>query len=509
MIRPPPYRYTASNYHAAFILLLCAAWFSAQALAGSAFNAIVHSQQATINKVETFVGSTKLTVETKPTNKKSGGEKVITVSDPEVAKSLQNAKPASEIVVPVISKEDGRDSLAFKTKATQEWTETVDKKLDAKEQTRVEGVTTAVSKVDDAVASYLKDPTQANEAARDQSYAGTLDQLIEAYANATDPEVRTRLAQVYSSMGTEQKAWYGRDDNYRPEVYKAIYDTASSCVALVDQADDRPFASGALIGEDLILTCSHQVADRDADDLQVWFDYESGNPNDPRIEKCKVLSRVFNGTPPRGDPTLSPLDFSVWKIQRPPGAKARQPLKLITKRVRRGVPIYLIGHPQRAPQTVHDNAWILFPFEASQNEMKELRIAVNAELIGRKGSSALLTDHFMKSYVPIPVPGGDRIFRYIGDWGGRRLPLIGVDSDTFKGDSGSPAILREKGAVIGILIEGQPDQGEFGSNPTRETHGYHAGWTYHERVLPIREIVSELDDSVTDWRTLYKPAFSN
>lgn len=508
MIRPPPCRYTASNYHAAFILPLCAAWFSAQALAGSSFNAIVHSQQATIKQVETFVSSTKLTVETKPKNKKSGGEKVITVSDPEVAKSLQNAKPASEIVVPVISKEDGKDSLAFKTKATQEWTDTVDKKLDAKEQTHVEGVTTAVSKVDDAVASYLKEPTQANEAARDESYAISIRELVETYANTTDPEVRTRLAKQYSSMGSEKKAWYGRDDNYRPEIYKAIWNTAASCVALVDAYDNRPFASGALIGQDLVLTCAHEVADRTADNLQVWFDYESGDPNDARIEKCTVLSKVWVGEPPNNDASISPLDFSVWKIQRNPGAIARKPLKLITNRIRRGVPIYLIGHPSRAPQTVHDNAWVLFPFEATEAEMKELRIAVNAEFIGTKGSASVATDHFIKSYVPISLPTGEHLFRYIGSWGGRKLPLIGAECDTFKGDSGSPAILREKGDLIGILVEGQPDQGDFGSNPTRDTRGYRGGWTYHERILPIREIVAQLDASVADWRTLYKPEFA-
>jgi hypothetical protein len=342
---------------------LCAPWFSRQTLAGSPFNAIVHSQQATINHVETLVGSTKLTVEKKPKGKKSGGEKIITLSDPEAAKSLQNAKPAIEIVVPVISSEDGKDSLAFKTKATQEWTETIDKKLDAKEQTGVEGVTTAVSKVDDAVTSYVKEPTQANEAARDESYAMSLRELIEAYAHTADPEVRTRLAKQYSFMGSEKKAWYGRDDNFRPDIYKAIWNAAASCVALVDAYDNRPFASGALIGQDLILTCAHEVADRTADNLQVWFDYESGDPNDKRIEKCAVLSKVWVGQPPKNDGSMSPLDFSVWKIQRGPGAIARKPLKLITNRIRRGVPIYLIGHPSRAPQTVRGYCFLSRPLK--------------------------------------------------------------------------------------------------------------------------------------------------
>jgi V8-like Glu-specific endopeptidase len=435
--------------------------------------------------------------------KAGGSTKTVNVEGVGNAAIVRNASAYKEVAIPVIN--TSNDKVTAKTPSTLKWEEKLEKNI-GDQKSLVQDVSDEVKNIEAAVEAYLKEPNASTGQRRDQSYDNVLTALINTYSKTNDPEMRAHLASLYGRFLSEQKAWYGvHDNNYRPVVYQGIYNSAASCVGIVDHGESRPFASGVLIGENLILTCRHMVSERIPVDLRVWFDYQDGNPN--TAEQCKVISRIDVSDTP-DDPKLSPLDFCLLTIERKPNSKVRHPLPISTANVRRGMPIYLIGHPSQAPQTVHDNAWVLFPYMVSPSTMKELRIAVNAELVGKGSTSAIATDHFIESYKPDTV-GGQQIFRYIGNWEGQSLPMIGAECETFKGDSGSPAILRERGAIIGILIQGQPDQADYGTNPTRDVHGYSAGWVYHEKILPMGPIVDYLDrhPETADWRVKYKPIF--
>jgi hypothetical protein len=61
-------------------------------------------------------------------------------------------------------------------------------------------------------------------------------------------------------------------------------------------------------------------------------------------------------------------------------------------------------------------------------------------------------------------------------------PKIGIVADTFTGNSGSPVYDRDDHCIVGILTGGAPDSGQRQG----------ASWQFHETVLPMPAILSDL-----------------
>lgn len=463
--------------------------------------AIYNDTEATVKLVDPDKNTLLLT--TVPANpNKSPVEKQITVEDERSATILNNVADQPNIVKPVISSAGSVESV--ETKSTQKWS-TLDTKIAPGELSKLKEVDKAIADLKGDLAEYLQTQDKDAKSSLITAYEDTRQRIVNAYHNTSNPQTKTHLASQYSSFASEEKAWHGRDDNYSPDIYLDIYKTAASCVAVVDRSTQTPLTSGALIGQNLILTCAHKVAEKEPEEIEIWFDHKYGNAGSPNIEKCNVVKLVAKGDPL--DTTTTPLDYSLWEITRSKPEISRPIMPLNTGPVGRGTSIYLIGHPSATSQIVHDNSWVLFPFEASETEYAALETAIHGEFISAtNGSSLNLANLFMSSYKPFTTPSGNRRYRYIGSWSDKVLPFIGIESDTFKGDSGSPAIIRKTDStVIGILIEGQRDQGNFGTNASRMVDGYKSGWAYHERLLPTKVIVEQLNTKVPQWKTMYGP----
>jgi hypothetical protein len=185
-------------------------------------------------------------------------------------------------------------------------------------------------------------------------------------------------------------------------------------------------------------------------------------------------------------------DFAVLEVgvDTPDGNHAGDlyPVQCLSlSRVKRDDPLYLIGHPLGDPRTVHDNTFVYFPFRVTELEFTELEMAVRSEFLGSDDELMRLGE-FRDSYQQRNL-GGQTVYENFSlRW--QLQPTIGVDSDTFHGNSGSPTYSRKTHRVVGILFDGEDDL----DNP------WQVGWRAHEAVLPIEAVVDRLDAVHPQWR---------
>lgn len=280
---------------------------------------------------------------------------------------------------------------------------------------------------------------------------------------------RTRIAGQYALSKRSEKAWYGRDDNYRPEIYQLIRNRSRSCVGIFHRNGDlssKPVGSGVLIGSNLILTADHVIekAESAEDEFDVVFDYEEmREPGTGVLKRVDTVSRhrivkVLYSCGQQGrriDDFTTPADFALLEIN-PLNTLGKPipsdviPVSLDASTLSHETPIFLIGHPQQSPRMVHDNSWVKFPYRLSPRAFSDLLCKVNSEFIGAGGGSAAeQADAFLKAYRKQELPNGKSRYRYVAFRDGLKIDAIGIESDTFKGDSGAPAMLRETGDLIG------------------------------------------------------------
>jgi hypothetical protein len=166
---------------------------------------------------------------------------------------------------------------------------------------------------------------------------------------------------------------------------------------------------------------------------------------------------------------------------------------LSTARVLRDEPLYVVGYPLGEPRTVHDNTFVYFPFRLSEDEYIELKLLVSAEFDSIAAEEQSYREGKLKEFVDSyqrREDGDAPYYEYISVRFGQQ-PTIGVDSDTYRGNSGSPVYHRRSHAVVGLLFDGQEDL----SQP------WAPGWRSHEAVLPIAKVIERLDAAAPEWRS--------
>jgi hypothetical protein len=133
---------------------------------------------------------------------------------------------------------------------------------------------------------------------------------------------------------------------------------------------------------------------------------------------------------------------------------------------------------------VHDYARVVCPHELKESDRGSFMIRLQADLIranklaGTTIETAVAAEEaFKKRYKKL----GNSFF-YRDPYRNSLIPVFGADTDTFHGDSGGPVILRKTGGIVGILIEGMPDEDFFGN----------ATILSHERCLPIKAVIDQL-----------------
>src|SRR6185295_8455242 len=73
----------------------------------------------------------------------------------------------------------------------------------------------------------------------------------------------------------------------------------------------------------------------------------------------------------------------------------------------------------------------------------------------------------------------------------QKFPTMGADPDTRRGDSGAPTFDLSRNALVGLLRGGAPDTG--GDLPRG------ANFAYFEHVIPMSQVVAELDTAQEGW----------
>jgi V8-like Glu-specific endopeptidase len=299
---------------------------------------------------------------------------------------------------------------------------------------------------------------------------------------------------------TRLKARFGREDNYRPEIYDLIYQNSRSICGIVRKGDSRPFGTGVMIGDDLILTCLHNftLSGLDPQQCEAWFNYEAkaGAFESPDI--FPLGSFVCLGKPI--GPLSVPLDFALLRLlPRADGThiqsleqagKLKYPLPTLDDRpLVRDDAVYVVGHPAGSMRMVHDNAFVLFPFRTNQLGFDTLRMIVCAETKESPDRGNELRQ-FLESFIPRdPRPGeSSRQFeQYSLRWDG--MPVFAADCDTSRGNSGSPVFDRQTNGLVGLLHAGEQDLAE----------SHTAGWRRHEAIIPIELIVDQVNAQMSDW----------
>jgi hypothetical protein len=305
---------------------------------------------------------------------------------------------------------------------------------------------------------------------------------------------RDALVHQFRSVRDTTKAIYGRLDIYRPEAYKRIFENSRGSVALAVIGNPEPYCSGFLMGRDLVLTAAHCLDTFLPREIEVRVNYETALTGAPLPVDTYAIDRVLAQGTPAYSPDGPRLDFALLQLfPRDDGKRAGElwpPQCLSTQRVRYESALYVIGHPRGNPRVVHDNAFVYFPFQATLFEFNQLKLTVEAELADDPNRQQRMDQFFASYRERKPPPETGRLFEnYSLRWGGE--PTIGADSDTYHGDSGSPVFSRQSHLVVGLFFAGESDL-DVPFTP---------GWRAHEAILPITEVIAQLDENLPSWRT--------
>ena len=290
------------------------------------------------------------------------------------------------------------------------------------------------------------------------------------------------------------KSLYGldHDDRYPPQAYQRIYANSRGAFALRARQEDKPRCSAVLIGERLALTNNHCILEETADEFEALFDYEEDlDGNQLARQAFPVTAIRLSDEDERGNLDFVLLELGTNADGVPPG-KTYPVQCLSMTRVKRDDPLYVIGYPLGEPRTVHDNSFVYFPFRVTPDEYISMKLLVSAEFESIEAEDQSYREGKLKEFVDsyqLREGAGDPYYEYISVRFDRQ-PTIGADSDTYRGNSGSPVYHRRSHAVIGLLFDGQEDLSE----------PWAAGWRAHKAVLPIVKVIEQLDIAAPAWR---------
>ena len=329
-----------------------------------------------------------------------------------------------------------------------------------------------------------------------RSAEATEQQLVQAYKTlgAGQRSEQRELVEQHAEVRRLSKSLYGldHDDRYPPQAYQRIYANSRGAFALRARQEDKPRCSAVLIGERLALTNNHCILEETADEFEALFDYEEDlDGNQLARQAFPVTAIRLSDEDERGNLDFVLLELGTNADGVPPG-KTYPVQCLSMTRVKRDDPLYVIGYPLGEPRTVHDNSFVYFPFRVTPDEYISMKLLVSAEFESIEAEDQSYREGKLKEFVDsyqLREGAGDPYYEYISVRFDRQ-PTIGADSDTYRGNSGSPVYHRRSHAVIGLLFDGQEDLSE----------PWAAGWRAHEAVLPIVKVIEQLDIAAPAWR---------
>jgi len=318
---------------------------------------------------------------------------------------------------------------------------------------------------------------------RQEIQSSTVSAIVDSTPNSPEQSLAVELYYL------QEKSYTG-DQQIPYSVFEKAGPTCLTACAIWAKGSPNPHGSGVLIGEKLVLTCAHNFAQIQGGALQCDAVFNFKDEVQNRGATFTIAQEFYKS---------NTLDFCLLKLgdevtntnfQLPVAAKLGTRPELA-----RNEGIYVAGHPQGRPLSVALNGQVVYPFwiENDQSMKKLVQWAVlrmfssQAEYeANRDNFLPLVTQFFTGSYKP--DIGSSFRFRPLG------FPAIGADPDTKQGDSGSPVFDIKRNSVIGLL-RGALNSDGGGDLPGGANHAY------FELVIPISEIVRELNDKKPTWKT--------
>jgi hypothetical protein len=349
---------------------------------------------------------------------------------------------------------------------------------------------TAAEELDKAVRDAMKQGALGvKDDAMDVALSTMIDACVALYKAGSDPRfpdfaaVKTIYSQQLVEYIAAQRQHRRSVDNFSPEIYPRMYETAESAVGVVEKGAPQPHGSGVLIGTDLVLTCGHNVGEREPWQLEVWFRY------DGKLRDAYRVARIIKED--WSDRFGKALDFALLVLETnargKSAAKEHPPARISLRPPRRDDPVYAVGHPEGDRRTLHDNAYVRLPFCVDDPTRLRLEMIVVYELEPLQNKMrAQYFEEFRASYKRAPS-GGYEFFSKRFSF----RPVIGIDTHTFHGDSGAPVFDRGSLGVIGIVDDGAREQ----DRPVRPS-----GYRFFEGAVPITLIVAALNEKLPKWK---------
>ncbi|MBP2490885.1 hypothetical protein JOH50_006681 [Rhizobium leguminosarum] len=384
-----------------------------------------------------------------------------------------------------------------------------------------------VSRIDDAAKPGAQSVTSRSLDRASEFGEKTLDDMAAfaaAYRSAVDDGDAAMVSKIVSRWrevrqtigaalpdGTQYKALYGAADFYAAWRYDRIFAQSAAVLAIGEPGQSSPRCSGVLIAEDLVLTAAHCFAappQMEPGDLEVWFGF--AEKPEPDFSRAAPIRRRIKSQAVAPAPDKWPLlmkrqynhslyDYAIVRFVAPDGEPLLPEVEIIPGRkikpspqcLRRIPPqradaLYVLGFPNGNPATVHDNSRVELPYRVLDgDDFSMLRLDVDADFRESDDHDDVLRE-FDASYV-LDDTGGLRWW-YLFDIRDGGQPRMGIVADTFRGNSGGPVYDHQhEQCVVGILNRGMDDSGV----------GLDADWKVHERVLPIRAILEDLERDQT------------
>ena len=429
---------------------------------------------------------------------KQGGKVVLQTADSAVTVSNADAVAQQVRQMPVQAAViDGPgDSVQLQNvqlQATKRWND-----LAPAQRAKYRNVDVAQRRMSNIAETALgADATEADLLQLKRSAENTERQLVQAYKALDDSQrmEQRELVEQHAEVRRLNKSLYGldHDDRYPPQTYQRIYANSRGAFALRARQEEKPRCSAVLIGEKLALTNNHCILEETPEEFEAVFDYEDDlDGNHLARQVFPVTAIQLSDEDERGNLDFVLLELGANTDGVLPGA-AYPPQCLSLAQVKRDDPLYVIGYPLGEPRTVHDNSFVYFPFRVTPDEYITMKLLVSAEFDSIEAEDRSYREGKLKEFVDsyqLREGDGPPYYEYISVRFDQQ-PTIGADSDTYRGNSGSPVYHRRSHAMIGLLFDGQEDLSE----------PWAAGWRAHEAVLPITRVVERLDIAAPAWRS--------
>lgn len=314
-----------------------------------------------------------------------------------------------------------------------------------------------------------------------------------------DVKARQAAADSYNGLARQRvlKAQYGALTNFPPLSYEQVFYFSRHVVTLRDGSGN--ICSGIAVSRRWIASAGHCFTNRAWRDVRVQFDLDGlGKASRP----LQIIDQWPEPAP--GSKGTDLIDFTFVRVEEDAAVSAAyddletrihaqpysaEPLCLRSDPVTYRQPVFAVGYPMGLIKTVHDYAYVWFPFKINEELYNRMGAEIFAQAykiekeLGRTSYADSVKKDFEAAYSKT-ANEGDQVFRYYFDTasGSALRPSFGIDTDTSGGDSGSPVFDRSTRCVVGIFTGGQRDT----------LSASEVSWREHEIATPISEILKQV-----------------